>query len=588
MVVNRKFEIGVVSIILVILLESFVFNIFKDLFDNRRTSSIISISYAVSLIFICTLLFCSKKKSIQITVLDILLICYFIFTTFGNGAFSTIEHLGDIALVLLYISIRNINKLNYKILYIGILSSCCSLSILGYLQYIHLLPVPNESFKVLGPFYNPSQYAGLLSLFLSIQIAALTICKKRSSKYITLFIILSTLPVFIISGSRAAYIALTISILYIFFSKYKSKFQGLPVFKKYIFITILFVAFIQLCFSFYNMRPDSVKGRMLIWKVSSNMILDAPIGGLGRNGFEANYMNYQSEYFKHSKGSESEKHFAGNVTSAYNEPLRIVIEHGFIGLTLYLLILFMIFFRVKENDICSNAARATVLSYILFGLFSYPNKNYPLQIVAIIALACLSNRQTGGIYKMQFRTAWRLTLYKLYSALFIFLFIFNIIRYHISYTQFQAILQQPTSVSFTKLRTLESILGNDYLFLLNSCILERNISRADIILIKLNKAILLSSSNTLHQMKGDCLVRLARYKEAEQAYWTAHYMAPIRQLARAKLAHLYFKTHRLKEAKAMASSILNEKVKVYGFDTYKIHYEMKEIIRFVDKSSTID
>lgn len=171
--------IGIVSIILVILLESLVFNIFKDLFDYRRTSSIISISYIISLIFICTVLFYIKKKSIQIKALDVLLLCYFFFATFRNGAVITIDHLGDIALLLLYISIRIINKLNYKILYIGILSSCCSLSIFGYLQYIHLMPVPNENFKVLGPFYNPSLYAGLLSLFLSVQVVVLTMCKKK-------------------------------------------------------------------------------------------------------------------------------------------------------------------------------------------------------------------------------------------------------------------------------------------------------------------------------------------------------------------------------------------------------------------------
>lgn len=330
------------------------------------------------------------------------------------------------------------------------------------------------------------------------------------------------------------------------------------------------------------MRPDSVQGRILIWKISSNMILDAPIGGLGHNGFEANYMNYQSEYFKQSKGSESEKQLAGNVTSAYNEPIRIMVEYGVIGLILYLFIIFIIFFRAKGNDICSKAAKTTILAYIFFGLFSYPSKNYPLQAVTIIALACLLNRQTSTIYKLQFRSARQLILCKFCSVLFISLFIFNIVRYHISYTQFQTILKQPTSDSSKQLRALESTIGNDYLFLLNSCMLEKNIAPADIILIKLNKAILLSSSNTLHSMKGDYLIRLARYKEAEQAYWTAHYMAPTRQLARARLAHLYLKIHRVKEAKKMASSILNEKVKVYGFDTYKIHQEMKEIISFVD------
>lgn len=53
------------------------------------------------------------------------------------------------------------------------------------------------------------------------------------------------------------------------------------------------------------------------------MIKKTFVTGLGYNSFEANYMNYQGEYFKQGKGDETEKYLAGNVVSAYNEPIRI-------------------------------------------------------------------------------------------------------------------------------------------------------------------------------------------------------------------------------------------------------------------------
>lgn len=73
----------------------------------------------------------------------------------------------------------------------------------------------------------------------------------------------------------------------------------------------LFAVFILSCLLLYHVRPESVKGRLFIWKVSSEMIKKTFVTGLGYNSFEANYMNYQGEYFKQGKGDETEKYLAG-------------------------------------------------------------------------------------------------------------------------------------------------------------------------------------------------------------------------------------------------------------------------------------
>ena len=78
-------------------------------------------------------------------------------------------------------------------------------------------------------------------------------------------------------------------------------------------------------------------------------------------------------------------------------------------------------------------------------------------------------------------------------------------------------------------------------------------------------------------LKGDALQRTGKLKDAEVAYWTAHKMVPSRQKARYKLALLYYRQGRIPEAVVLANEILTEKVKIYSFETYEMHRELRRI-----------
>ena len=78
-------------------------------------------------------------------------------------------------------------------------------------------------------------------------------------------------------------------------------------------------------------------------------------------------------------------------------------------------------------------------------------------------------------------------------------------------------------------------------------------------------------------LKGEALRGVGKMKEAEESFWTAHYMVPSRQKARYKLALLYNQEGRLSEAMQLANEILTEKVKIYGFETYEIHRNLRQI-----------
>ncbi len=79
----------------------------------------------------------------------------------------------------------------------------------------------------------------------------------------------------------------------------------------------------------------SANGRLLIWKVTAQMIRDKPLIGYGAEGFKQHYMHYQAAYLK-AKGTDQEKYIAGNNHLVYNEPLRMTAEYGFLGVIIYI------------------------------------------------------------------------------------------------------------------------------------------------------------------------------------------------------------------------------------------------------------
>lgn len=576
MVVNKNTEIKIYSIVIAAILICLVYNWENNLFDYQRTSPIIFVSYLTIIISICTAFF-FKRKVVQIQIPDILVIGYFFFATTKNNTDFNINHFSEIVLLSLYMCIRIYHKLNYKMLYATILFCCFILALYGYLQYTNILPISNNEYSITGPFYNSAPYGALICFFISTIAATTIINPQKIYIHTSIFVIVFSTPALIFSASRAAWLSCSIVIVFIIIDKFKHTIKRSSIFSKTIYILTLLIFFIIFTLLLYNIRPNSVKGRLLIWKVSSKMILEAPLTGFGYNGFEANYMNYQGEYLKHEKKNEDAKYLAGNVVSAYNEPIRIIIEYGVIGFILYLLFVYFILFRTQECNIVSKVAKMVILSYILFGLFSYPNRIFSLQIIEVLALSCLLNEQKNSIYKLRFRIPqWINT--KVFFLLLSLSLLPNTILFHYSYRQFQLLLEKPSMNIAAKLKSLNHFMSGDYLFLQNYCVLGKNIIETDILLDKLNKAIQLSPSNTLYRMKGDCLCWTTQYNKAEQAYWTAHHMVPSNQQAKARLVALYLKLNKVSEAKNLAISILKKKIKSHGINTYILRKEMEEII----------
>lgn len=91
---------------------------------------------------------------------------------------------------------------------------------------------------------------------------------------------------------------------------------------------------ITFLFGIYQFKKESADGRLLIWKVSTHIIKDNPLFGVGFDRFKTHYMDAQATYFIENKDA-SEVMRADNNYYAFNELAQLTVENGIIGLVFF-------------------------------------------------------------------------------------------------------------------------------------------------------------------------------------------------------------------------------------------------------------
>jgi O-antigen ligase len=406
----------------------------------------------------------SREISISITWTDILLALFVCYQILRTKYLTTIVFYEFAVLILFYIILRSINKEKIRYLLIFVLFAGGIQAVFGNLQLYGFYPSHHSLFKMTGSFFNPGPYAGYLVSVLPIAFGIYLFSKSDNKKiiwkvsngqetsgsriskikhqaialikqlephlfiYISILTSIAILLVLPASKSRAAWLAAIASGGYLLFKHYKNRWLDILTYTKQqplnkwalrlkrwsgsilnrsIAITLITIITCVIGYGLYNMKKGSADGRLLVWKVTSEMIKDKPLLGYGFNSFQAKYMEYQGKYFQ-SRPDSPEAMVADENRYAFNEPLRLFAETGFIGLILALYVIISIFLTVRPKERYDNLtsktepdyltiASATIISIIVFGLFSYPAEILPIKINFVIVIAI-----TSGIQKSIF------------------------------------------------------------------------------------------------------------------------------------------------------------------------------------------
>lgn len=248
--------------------------------------------------------------------------------------------------------------------------------IYGFASYNHTI------FSLTGSFFNPGPYSGYLAMILPITLYEwLQLGKKaertipeRIGYYFSLVVMLLIICVLPAGMSRSAWVAAIVSCLWILAIHYSwkevIKKQWNKHRKRMIISCIVSVLVILVCAVFlFFLKRDSASGRLFMWKISLNAIMDNPFG-YGTGSFSAVYGDYQEAYFAKGDYSEREELIAGSPEYAFNEYLHIALEWGILVFVLLLaIIVFCLFVAQKKGRV---GIAASILSLLIFAFSSYP------------------------------------------------------------------------------------------------------------------------------------------------------------------------------------------------------------------------
>lgn len=575
---------------------------------------IISVIYMLNIIFRSNPLLQLKLSKIEICVFIL-----FVFITTNRYIIQpdygfSIRYIELLELSVLYLILRNLSLKSYVWVLLAIVLSAVIQAIYGNLQILGYYPSNHSGFKLTGSFFNPGPYAGFIAsvwpiafgmyLFKEKIVEQIQLLFRDNSKivsttttyifeYIPLLGVISILLVIPATHSRSAWLAVLFSSLLLTELRYhfiKNILEKTTQLKKIALIILVLLTFFTGLFGIYHFKKGSADGRLFIWKVTTEIIKDFPITGVGFDRFKAHYMNYQADYFaEHCETTETL--VADNTYYAFNEWLQFVAENGIIGCLLLILLLYTLF-KIKvvdKNNCLLLITKVTLLGIGIFALFSYPMQILPIKVVMVVAFALLAkfDLQKYIVFKIDKST-------KLYVSWGFRTAIFAIsivgLSKVIGYSQefdlgFKTWKKALTIYQYgdygraiDKYAKVYPSLRNNGDFLMNygkALSINKQDEKAIQILEQAKKHL---NTTIIETALGDAYKGEKQYKEAEIAYTHAANMIPGRFYPLYLLAKLYEVSNEKEKAVAMANNILNKEVKIPSRAIKEIKQEMKNII----------
>ena len=394
-------------------------------FPNQTETVVISVFFACILLLF-TFLKAYKATTFQSGKIDLFLVIYGIYLLCRFRYPLEEEYLFQaFSLVCIYLYFKNFPK-NYLE---GLFFLVPIAGVIQMIDGVNRFTMPWQNFShITGIFFNTGLFGGFAALgfIVCTGLFFFSDSGKWYLKSIVSFLLSAILAIqAYVSGSRASWVAALITIFFLLY-RFVPKFHipslrgGKPALSvvegkqsgitQFILASCLLVLLVFFSNYLYHLKKDSADGRLLIGRVSMEMVKDAPVFGHGITGFRSGYLNYQANYFQAHPDSPYRMN-ADDVQTPYNEFLKILIEQGIIGLFLFSALIYwscclkrtqMTRITQISADNTNNAMQSIILFILIFGLFSYPFDKLPFVVLFVFSLAVLSQNQ-NPVFAIQLR-----------------------------------------------------------------------------------------------------------------------------------------------------------------------------------------
>lgn len=464
-------------------------------------------------------------------------------------------------------------KVSYKqwLLY-GIALSGIVEAVIAIGQKLHWLNSFHSIFDITGTFGNPGPLGGYLAIVIIILWGFYWKYYRNSLlKWFLLGIIVFLLVAIVLTDSRAAWLAILMGIGG-FYLLNKEECGHLVILTHKMGITVFLFLFIA---SLYYYKKDSADGRLLIWRVSAGMIVDAPLFGHGIGNFEKEYMYYQAQYFESHSYSRFIR-LADNVAYPYNEFLRIGVEYGLVGLILILCILGAVvryaIYR-RENRIYLSM----LVSWITFSIFSYSSKVLLLWLLLPLIL--------GGMQYENSRSFFVGYKYRLVEWIMGLLCLFFVtwngyaywhLRENIKKLYASSTIEREDAKVYIEQhqKELHSVPRLFDIYAQYICQKGSTIKKIQV----LEEATIIIPNSELFCDLGDVYKELGQLDKAVECYILAGNMVPNRLLPNYKLFCLYHEIRDTIRMKEVGSKALNLSIKLESTRTLRMRGEIQQIL----------
>lgn len=422
--------------------------------------------------------------------------------------------------------------------------------------------------------------AYIVALFpLTIYLLAYLKSKKLKLTLISLLVVLTT-TIILVTQSRSSLIAF-LSICFFLIFKDRSM-KNIYVNFRYKKVTLFSIIICCVLFAYYiiNLKVNSAIGRTLVWYVSSRNILSSPFFGIGYGNFQVQYMNWQADFFSKSDNTTMYPMLADIVDTPFNEPLRILIETGVIGLSIFSLLIYCVII-VKKVSKANNSilfyTKLSLLSISIFSLFSYPLHSTPILYLSILLISIIA----------KYDSKVEMSNYLLFRIIMLFLIVITSILINFSLKKTMALRywnSAKNDAEYNNENTLKkylfaySQLKNNGQFLCDYGItlFHHKKYRQAIAVLELSqkKRIILNS----YIYEGLAYEKLHNYKKARANYLHASAMLPNRFTPKYYLVKNYLLVSDTLKAHLIANDILKMKIKVPSAEVENIRQEMRLLV----------
>ena len=264
-------------------------------------------------------------------------------------------------------------------------------SFIGLFQYFQSSSLDKNYLSLLGSFNSPNFFAGFIGygFICSVWYLFSYSIKKFYVRIIIIIGIVILLIPICLSQSRGTWLSILV-VLLVFFMFDKKNIIRLKKLHIYKLVLIASPLLALICFSLFNLRPESVKGRLLVAKISAKAIAKEPIKGHGVFSFQGKYNNEKAKYFQEQIRPWGEIKNANYIYTAFNDYILIAFELGVIVLILLLLLIVFIFLRIQIT-LYTKLGLVLVIYLCVFALFNTPSHSILIMSVPIFGLAILLN-----------------------------------------------------------------------------------------------------------------------------------------------------------------------------------------------------